>query len=159
MRKKKTIIVSAEEQMSNDLIPKNPIVNKRTRIKREHVVKVSDQQSTPLIPEARTFSEIADPFKDARAFVEYYRACISLFAGCRVKFELYEIDCPEAASIMDILIGQGKTDKNYLTAWFRYFFDNKLKGHKILKSKFTSLKAVRETLVKFDGNYILNPPE
>ena len=158
MRKKKVVNEqmqkNLQEQLVFDITPKHPIVTKRTRVKRNHVININGPFNKPLMPEAQTFDDAKDPFNNPREFVDYYRSCMNLFTHGHIEFNNYSIDCPDAACIMDVLIERNVKDKNFLTSWFRYYFDNNLKGDKAMKIKNTSLRAVKETLDLFEPKYI-----
>ena len=50
---------------------------------------------------------------------------------------------------MDILIENNRKDKIFLKAWLKYFCDYKLKGQKMLKIKWTSMKMFKDSFSEF----------
>lgn len=142
MKKQKTI--------EDDITPSNPNL-----VRHHHEKKERKSKPTESKVQAYTYDGDVDPFKNALHFIKYYGALLSQFAqGGRVSFASIDSDSLYATQILDLLQEKGKSNKVFLNAWVRYFYDYKLKGGKALKTKYTSLKTFKETFEEYSSRYM-----
>jgi len=146
----------AEKSLAEELTPQRAIIAKTRREKKSSVAATKTTNITtrpPAQPEILKFDQEADPLKNPKEFVVYYRHCIMSDTGGKVKFEKFESDAPVAAQILDKLIMMGRSDKTFIRAWIKYFFDQKLKGTKAMKSKNVGMDVFMGTLESFNKVY------
>jgi hypothetical protein len=144
MKKTKSI-----ESIEDEITPANPNLVRHHHVKKEKKSKPSDKV------QAYTYDGDIDPFKNALHFIKYYEALLSQFAqGGRISFNSISSDSLYATQILDLLQEKGRSNKVFLNAWVRYFYDYKLKGNKALKTKYTSLKNLKETFEEYNSRYM-----
>jgi len=147
------------EELDRDLIPSNPNLTRLAPLKKrkEKKIKLKIGMDTSE-PKAMIYAGDLNPFKDARVFNSYYRGFLSFMIGNEVVFGHMDSECLFAAQILDLLIEKSRIDKVFLNAWLKYFVDTRLKGKKHLKTKYTSLKTLKDTFEKFNvlfGNNVV----
>lgn len=134
-----------------ELVPKDQnIVKKRRERKLKTNIKMPEHLSEPSEPKLYRYDGEVNPFKDAKEFMRYYRAFLTMKFFKSVNFDGYQNDAIYAAQILDILIANKRNDKVFLNGWLSHFCDQKLKGTKAYKTKYTSMKALKETFVEFN---------
>ena len=102
-------------------------------------------------PQKQSYNEALNPFEGAPYFVRYYRAFLQQYSGnTRIQFDKFGCDSEIAAEVLDLLEEKGRKNKEFVNAWFEYFFDHKLKGHKIYKANNTSMRELRYTFERFN---------
>jgi hypothetical protein len=144
MKKTKSI-----KSIEDEITPANPNLVRHHHVKKEKKSKPSDKV------QAYTYDGDIDPFKNALHFIKYYSALLSQFAqGGRISCASIESDSLYATQILDLLQEKGRSNKVFLNAWVRYFYEYKLKGNKALKTKYTSLKNLKETFEEYNNRYM-----
>ena len=140
--------IEISKKLMEEIVPKNAHIARRKvgikRIKR-HMENQIAPGTHPSLEGAKAtvynYKGEIDPFLDARQFVKFYHSCLQSFSGGKAKFNPFASDINDANRILDNLKDAGRDkDKNFLTAWIRYFYDYHLKGIKIFKRKYTALK-------------------
>ena len=100
--------------------------------------------------EVRSFNDDElNPFKNAKEFVQYYRAFVKN-TNKDAEFGKFSFDAGQATEILDALKENHRDNKTFLNAWIRYFIENKLKGDKIYDIYKTSVKAFKETFENYN---------
>lgn len=142
--------VDMKKEPMNELIPKNKnIVKVRGKIGRpkKEVVVVP---RPPEKPQALRFGVNPDPFRDAPSLMRYYRSFLQDAMKGKVRCDNFESDAVPATEILDKLAEHHRKDKVFLNAWLKDFCDNKLKGDKAIKIKYTSMRVFKETFDQFN---------
>jgi len=137
--------------LESELVPENQNIVKKARI-RKHNTEFKLPKNIPEPAEVKMyrFDGEVDPFKDTREFMRYYRAFLIMKFSRSIKFDGFQNDAIYAAQILDLLIANKRNDKVFLNGWLNYFYENKLKGLKMYKTKYTSMKALKETFEQFN---------
>ena len=142
--------------LEQDITPNNPNLVRNKRLKntiRPEISKPKIAYETVKV-QAYDYSGEVEPFKDATHFMKYYRAfllnCANSNNGSKVNFDQYSADSIYATQILDLLQEQNRSNKVFLASWIRYFYDYRLKGSKALKTKYTSLKAFKESFEEYN---------
>lgn len=137
--------------LESELVPKNQnIVKKMRERKKRTKIKMPNVFSLPSEPKMYRYDGEVDPFKDARELMRYYRAFLTMKFSKSVNFDGFENDAPYAAQILDLLIANKRSDKAFLNGWLNHFCEHKLKGAKAYKTKYTSMKILKDTFVEFN---------
>lgn len=147
LAKDKVVCVDSEK----DIIPDNPNIAKprRQKIITHNLVITKDKIDKYV------FDANVDPLRDAKHFMEYYRASLQQhFHHTRIKFDGHGSDALYATQILDLLIENKRSDQAFLNGWIRYFYEYRLKGNKNNKAKYTSLKAFKDTFDEFNPRYV-----
>jgi len=139
------------EEFERDLIPSNPNLTRLTSLKKrkEKKIKLKINKATSE-PKMMIYAGDLNPFKDARVFNSYYRGFLNFMIGNDVVFGHIDSEILFSAEVLDLLIERNRVDKVFLNAWLKYFVDIHLKGKKYLKTKYTSLKTLKDTFEKFN---------
>jgi len=138
------------KSLEKELSPDNPNLV-RAKIIRRATTTHSSGSSKPL---AYEFSADLDPFADAAQFVRYYHAFLQQCTCGKIRFDSYSSDAHYATQVMDILVEHKRTsNKIFLNAWLRFFYEQNLKGRKALKIKYTSIQVFKDTFEQFNVRF------
>jgi hypothetical protein len=130
----------------------------KPRRKKRQKKEEKKKGSTPSVPQQERFNESINPFEDGDSFTKYYRASLANILGTtNIRFDTIECDRAMGLEIIDLLRTHNRQDKSFVNAWIKNFVEVKLKGEKCLKSKYTSMRAFRNTFERYrethyDGN-------
>jgi len=144
--------IEIEKKMADELVPKDPNLIKIRKTDKPSKTKKA-LPSEDSLPKLYSWDAEVNPFKDSREFVRYYHVFLEHCSGGSVKFEDIAVDVRYASEILDVMAENNRKDKVFLNAWLKYFFDNKLKGQKTLKEKYTGVKVFQETFEKFNAAF------
>jgi len=145
-------------KLEKDIVPvgDKANLNKKPRKKRK---KKSDESivvdGEPVKPQRERFNmKSIDPFQDGQSLSCYYKALIEQISGRgHIKFEEPAVDNRVGVEILDLLKENNLKDKEFLNDWIKYFYENSLKGDKVLKIDYNSLSAFRWTFERFKDTY------
>lgn len=137
--------------LEQEIIPDNPNLVKPQRVK---VIKKTSSNVLDNKVEVYKYDGEVYPFKNAVHFIKYYRAFLSQCSSGKTKFDRYDTDTIYATQILDLLQEKSRSNKVFLNSWIRYFYDYRLKGNKMLKTKYTSLKTFKETFEEYNARHM-----
>jgi hypothetical protein len=108
-------------------------------------------------PEKTRYDKSINPFHDAHSLMEYYKASLQHLSG-KINIPLgdIQVDSRCALEIIDLLRLSNLENKQFLNEWIKYFFEQKLKGEKIFKSKYTALSVFRYTFEAYKETYYVS---
>jgi hypothetical protein len=155
MKKRKETKEETTSDVEKNIIPENPNIAKPRRQRIAQNLASKKDNSDKI--ERYDFSNDVDPFKNVPNFIEYYRAWLQIHhKSISIRFESFAGDTIYAAQIMDMLRENNRSDIVFLVGWIKYFYDYRLKGNKMYKSKYTSLKAFMETFGEYNARHVMS---
>ena len=146
-----------KSKIEDDIIPKNAnLIKVRGEKKKKVKVQQKAVKTEPSIPKALVYEGEIDPLEDTRSFMKYYRIFLEQCLGQKITFDGYSYDSVFATDILDLMIISGKSNMSFLNAWLKWYCDTKLKGIRVQKVKYTSMKAFKDTFIVFADAYFVS---
>ena len=151
-------VAMKKSKIEDDITPKNPnLIRKRgVRKPKSSVVVENIIGVEPLKPKNLVYEGEIDPLRDTKSFMQYYRIFLGQCLNEKITYDGYGSDSVFATDILDKMIENKKSNLSFLNAWLKWFCDNKLKGDKFSKTKYTSMKALKDTFAEFACSYYIS---
>jgi len=151
-------VAMKKSKIEDDITPKNPNLTRRKGVKKDKpkVVVENIIGVEPLKPKNLVYEGEIDPLRDTKSFMQYYRIFLNQCLNTKVTYDGYGLDSVFATDILDKMIENKKSNLSFLNAWLKWFCDNKLKGDKVGKTKYTSMKALKDTFADFACSYYVS---
>lgn len=129
---------------------------RKKRAKKAKKVKKDEDPSKRKAPKTVRYNKQLKPLEEGNDLARYYRAYLQRLVGTtNIRFEKLQTDYRVAVEIVDLLRTHNVSNKEFLNTWIEYFFEHKLKGDKVLKTKYTSLRVFQYTFDRFkEASYI-----
>jgi len=146
-----------KSRIEDDIIPKNAnLIKVRGEKKKKVKVQQDAVKAEPATPKVLVYEGEINPLEDTRSFMKYYRIFLEYCLGQKVTFDGYSYDSVFATDILDLMIISGKNNMSFLNAWLKWYCDTKLKGIRVQRVKYTSMKAFKDTFVVFADSYFVS---